>query len=327
MQFLISSDLEAGSSPQIKRILSGKDVRIASAFLGSGAEDVVQAGSRLICDIGMGGTNPHALKALSEKLGENLRWLPDFHAKVYLSDEGCVVGSANLSSRGVGFLSPARLIEASVLMDSNEEAARSAADWYEVAWNESSIVGPREIAWALATWNSDKRGAPVGKRKYGSFLEALEDQTGVAREWKYILTREQLSPGFAKAAAEKESEIIRAAGWQPEGKIDVYANLKGADDMGGYYIGLHRGGGGRLHLLALRFIGKMDLEDIDDEDGSGTAYYFAILPWSVTGMPRLEDADLKAKSDLSSAIRDAKRKRFGRAIDAGKFAGVLRAGK
>ncbi|WP_375263373.1 phospholipase D family protein [Palleronia sp.] len=110
-QFLVSTDAEGGSGPHIKKILKGKNVRIASAFIGKGAQDEVEAGAQLVCDIGMGDTNPVALEALSEKLGKNnLRYTSCFHAKVYLSDQGCLVGSANLTSNGIGFLSKAKLI-------------------------------------------------------------------------------------------------------------------------------------------------------------------------------------------------------------------------
>lgn len=319
-QFLVSSATEVGSSPQIKSILAGKNVRIASAFLGKGAEDVISKGTRVICDISMGGTNPEVLVVLSEKIGDNLRHLPDFHAKVYISDEGCVIGSANLSNRGVGFLSQATLTEASVFLEPGDNASGHAAAWFEKIWQEADSVGPEDIDWARARWKANKRGAPSGRKSEAkTLLEAiagLEEEVG---EWGYLLTREQIDRRLEMEALGRSSEVFEKVQWVPKGKLDVYSNLKKASKLDGYYIGIHRGKHGRMSSRALRFIGNLAVEDPDEPRESHVVSYFEILPWSVTGFPSLSRDESSKNGNLSAMISRIKSKAIGRPIAAKKL--------
>ncbi|UWR31475.1 phospholipase D family protein [Sulfitobacter sp. W002] len=323
-QFLVSTNIDGGSSHHIKKILKGKDVRIASAFLGKGADEMVEGGTRLICDIGMGGTNPTALTALSEKLGkDNVKYLSGFHAKVYLSDKGCLVGSANLSSNGVGFLSHAKLIEAAIFVAPDDVAVKSASAWFEDCWKEAQVVGPEEIKWAETTWNLSKRGTPHGHRRYETFLEALEDsKSGVAGRWKFLLTKEPISKPEKDAIKIGEEEVIQKVNWVPQGGLDAFTGLSERKKLDGYYISLHRGGRGKLYLKALKFIGNLNLA-IDDET-KVKASYFSVLPWSETEMPPLSNDDLDKDGELSAAISKLKNKKFGHALDAKTFAKILR---
>jgi hypothetical protein len=324
-QFLVSTNIEGGSSPHIKQILKGKDVRIASAFLGKGADDVVQAGTRLLCDIGMGGTNPTALKALSEKLGrDNVKYLSGFHAKVYLSDKGCLVGSANLSSNGVGFLSHAKLIEAAILVGPDDVSAKSASAWFEECWTEAQVVGPEEIKWAETTWYSSKRGTPQGHRRYDTFLDALEDaKNGVAGKWNFLLTQEQLSKPEKDAIKIGEKEVVQKVDWVPQGGLDAFTGLSKRKKLDGYYISLHRGGRGKLYLQALKFVGNLNL--VIEGKSKVKASYFSVLPWSETEIPPLSNDDLDKDGELSVAISNSKdEKLFGHALDAKTFATIFR---
>lgn len=308
-KFITSTSTEADSSPHIKKILSGKNVRVASAFLGTGAEHEVKKGTRLICDIGMGGTNPAVLQALSEKLGDNLRFLPNFHAKVYISEDGCVVGSSNLSSRGVGFLSQAKLIEASVYMEATEEGAGAAADWFEGIWTNAEVVSADDIAWALTTWKSNKRGAPLAQMSDAeSFFDAIMEDGGIAGEWGYILTNEEFDDRLTELAKKFQSDVIVRSGREPRGKIETYSNLSNAEDLSGYYIGIHRNDSGSVKPLALKFIGN-------GSQSGDVISYFEIMNWSETSIPKIQTSDLKKDGGLSLALRDAETALIGRAID------------
>ncbi len=80
--------------PAIRDLLQGADLRCAVAFWGNGAvkslfpDAHVPSSSRIICDISMGGANPHELKALGAPDNPNLFHLKGLHAKVYISDRG-----------------------------------------------------------------------------------------------------------------------------------------------------------------------------------------------------------------------------------------------
>jgi len=323
-QFLVSSAAEVGSSPQIKSILAGKNVRIASAFLGKGAEDVISKGTRVICDISMGGTNPEVLVVLSEKIGDNLRHLPDFHAKVYISDEGCVIGSANLSNRGVGFLSQATLIEASVFLEPDDNASEHAAAWFEKIWEDADSVSAEDIDWARARWKANKRGAPSGRKSEAkTLLEAIAGPEEKVGEWGYLLTREQIDPQLEMKALDRSSEVFEKVQWVPKGKLDVYCNLEKASKLDGYYIGIHREKQGRMSSLALRFVGNLTVEDPDEPGESHVVSYFEVLPWSVTGFPSLSKDESSKNGNLSAMISRAKNKLVGRPIAAKKLRELL----
>lgn len=326
-KFLVSSTAEAGSSPQIKKILSGGKVRIASAFLGKGAENLVLKGSRVICDIGMGGTNPDVLTALSKKIGNDLKYLPNFHAKVYISDRGCVVGSANLSSRGIGFLTQATLLEASVFLDPDDEGARVAAEWYEGIWKDAEVVGRSEIEWAARRWNANKRGAPPKfQGRATTFLDAIAEGSAKAEKWKFLLTKKQISTAIDKAASARFTEVVEIAEWQPKGDLDIYEDLADTAKRGDYYIGVHRGRGGRLSQLALRFIGSLEIANPQNPDDTKLVSYFEKLPWEDTGFPALTDSEKRRDGEFSAIIAGAKDKWMGRALTAKKLYKILSQG-
>lgn len=323
-QFLVSSASDAGSSLRIKSILAGKNVRIASAFLGSGAENLISKGARVLCDISMGGTNPEVLAVLSKKVGDNLRHLPDFHAKVYISDEGCIVGSANLSSRGVGFLSQATLIEASVFLEPGHEASKAAAAWFEKIWENADSVGPEDIEWAKIRWKANKIGAPFRRQSEAkTLLEAIARPREEAEQWGYLLTREQIDPRLEMSALGRSSEVVKKALWVPKGKLDVYANLDKASKLDGHYIGFHRGKHGKVSNLALRFVGNLTVEDPDVPSNTHVISYFEMLPWSVTGFPSLSKDESNKNGDLSAMISNVKEKLIGRPITATKLRELL----
>lgn len=97
-EFLTRQDL----SDRIRQVMAGRRPRMCVAFLGADWVDTVFKGNlpndaRVICDLRMGVTVRAALEAGGAPDNERLRYLPDFemHAKIYLSDSGAVVCSAN----------------------------------------------------------------------------------------------------------------------------------------------------------------------------------------------------------------------------------------
>jgi hypothetical protein len=112
--FLTGRDL----STRVCHLLSCRNVRCAVAFWGEGAAGLLSDSNlreaKVICDLSMGATFPPELKRLGAPHNDRLRYLNGLHAKVYISDAGAVVASANMSSNGLGFKDTRRagLIEA-----------------------------------------------------------------------------------------------------------------------------------------------------------------------------------------------------------------------
>lgn len=328
-RFLTSDDTDAGSSPHIKRILSGKNVRIASAFLGTGAEKHVPDDARLICDIGMGGTSPSALQSLSKKLGTNLRYLTNLHAKVYLSDLGCIVGSANLSNNGIGFLSQAKLLEAAILVDRDDEASEDAAKWFETLWGEAEVVGPEDVEWAKDMWRRQKRGTPEAVGKPQQLIEALKDPNGIAQQWRYLVTREEMPEKLRGRAESQQAEVARLSDWKLSKGLDFFYDLEAPERLeeNEHYISLHRDEEGDLHLVALRFLRNLSTPRVEKGAKSGdtaTLSYFGVLDWKETGVSDKSRKDIVNNPTLSKLIEQSEEERhFGHILTAKQFLKVL----
>ncbi len=154
----------------INNVLTGENLKCAVAFWGQGAVQRLFRGTpprtaRLVCDITMGGTNPAELEKLGAPNNPNLRHVPGMHAKVYLSDQGLVTGSANASSNGLGFASKAALVEAGTFHAPDEHAFAAAAAWFERLWRRSLQVDEATLEAARAAWLRRPRGAMSQTRR------------------------------------------------------------------------------------------------------------------------------------------------------------------
>ena len=144
-EFLSGGALRAA----VERVLAGTDVRCAVAFWGDGAAEFLARmkpeDPRIVCDIDMGATSPRTLRALGAPENDRVRECDRLHAKVYLSDVGAVVGSANMSANGLGFGSKAGLRETAVFLAPDGDAFRSAARWFEIVYSGSRQVDGKAL--------------------------------------------------------------------------------------------------------------------------------------------------------------------------------------
>jgi len=89
----------------IKNIAQGKNFRAAVAYWGSEALSyplIPGPSSIYYCDLLSGGTNPRVIEEIGEEIGvDKFRHVQNLHAKVYCSDKGTIVCSANFSSNGL----------------------------------------------------------------------------------------------------------------------------------------------------------------------------------------------------------------------------------
>lgn len=101
MTFLVGQALQE----KVRHVLGGNDVKCAVAFWGAGAEKYFEFADpekkvQIICNLSMGGTNPRVIRSLLKN--HSITQSDDLHAKVYVSDLGAVIGSANMSINGLG---------------------------------------------------------------------------------------------------------------------------------------------------------------------------------------------------------------------------------
>lgn len=118
----------------IREIVSGNDVKCAVAFWGDHRFEIGDARTenwQIVCDIHMGSTSPQALRKLGAPDNVNLKHLKNIHSKVYISDKGVVIGSANASAGGLSFDGkPARLLEAGTFHKPNGKTWCEASEWF-----------------------------------------------------------------------------------------------------------------------------------------------------------------------------------------------------
>lgn len=162
-------------SAAIRDVLAGDDVRCAVAFWGRGARDDLfgtperARAARIVCDIGMGGTNPDELTELGAPANQDLRHVPGLHAKAYMSNRGLVVASANASDNGIGFGRKPLLIECGTRHPANSSTYRNAASWFEDLWSEKAeVIDAEALAAAAEAWAAGRRNdcdlAPMADR-------------------------------------------------------------------------------------------------------------------------------------------------------------------
>lgn len=145
---------EAQITNKVIDILKGKNAVCAVAFWGIHAKSFLEANSpnpaaiNIVCDIHMGGTPAAALLGLQE-LGLKPRWRRGLHGKVFVSDVGAVVGSANASHNGLGVrggppFQPGYR-EAAVFLhpQADKDAYEAAREWArsQFAFDKSGNVG------------------------------------------------------------------------------------------------------------------------------------------------------------------------------------------
>lgn len=150
----------------IVNLMKGTGLRCAVAFWGNGAarrlfqDGHPPEGTQIICDLAMGGTNPKELVALGAPDNERLKHLCGLHAKVYISDQGIIVCSANASNNGIGFLQTPGLVEAGTFHSSTSAVYAAAATWFEEIWELADVVDELALGRAEEAWQHRSSNAP-----------------------------------------------------------------------------------------------------------------------------------------------------------------------
>lgn len=215
IRFLAGTDL----SEAIKNVCAGQDVRCAVAFWGNGSEalfNVKNSHPRIICDITLGGTSPQALRALGAPDNENLCHVRGLHAKVYISDQGAVIGSANASQNGVGFNKMAALTEGGVFISTDSDGYKEAESWLEGLLATSEPVD--EIALELAAKNFRPPRPVLGRNaREGSLLDLVSAEPDRFSDVSFVFASRAGKPKDRKRARQsllranpKEKEAINA---------------------------------------------------------------------------------------------------------------------
>lgn len=209
---------------RIQEVVGGGDARCAVAFLGKGAADFLGGANggvtpKIICDISMGCTSPHELEALGAPHALSLKHVKGLHAKVYISNRGLIVGSANLSDNGIGFVveHEALLSEAGVFHPPETSVWREASDWFDKLYRGAEPMSAGALESAKASWRVGQRGEGR-KLRAGSLLDLVRAQpqhfANVGFVFTGVASTEEERRAARKAAAEGlEEEGAAFASW------------------------------------------------------------------------------------------------------------------
>ena len=170
MRFLTNN----GSLPVIKRLVRNKQqLRIAVAYWGYKSIQETGLNSRLrknpsnvsvICDLLSGACNPEPIKKLRDA-GVQIRTCHKMHAKVWISGNEVLLGSANVSANGLGFGNQddrTGNIEASIHL-TDENFSQQVQKWFDQLWVESVDVTDSHLASAGNLWKQ-RRDSPLNRR-------------------------------------------------------------------------------------------------------------------------------------------------------------------
>jgi len=141
----------------IKEILAEDGSRSAVAFWGRDCEGwVTGVGAKIIANLRMGGTNPHALK----KVAAQTKRCDRLHAKVYIGSTRAVVASANASINGLALEGAeiASWIEAGIVTDEIVQIG----EWFDDLWlSHSHEITKGDWDRAEAAWKLRPRAKPT----------------------------------------------------------------------------------------------------------------------------------------------------------------------
>lgn len=241
LSFCFRNDL----SVRIKDICAGPNLRCAVAFWGAGSEKLFNQQDkkiRIICDVSLGGTSPDALRALGAPNNDKLRHLSDFHAKVYISDRGAVVGSANASQNGIGFDGQPDLIEAGMFIEPRTDTFKRIEDWFEELWENSKRADESAINIASQKFNKSRSFKPRPVRP-GSLLDLIASEPENFSEVSIVITGEGLSKErqdeILLEAANKFSKIDPEVKNTPRGELFDGWEEEDISRLRNVFVGLH----------------------------------------------------------------------------------------
>ena len=155
-----------------------REIYCIVAFWGSGAEQLFNGMNRrkiqrtkIVCNLTMGGTNPNVIEDL-QAMGFQIKHNPTLHSKVYWTDSGVVVGSANASVNGLSLEGRDQdgWLEAAIFSDRKSEI-NTIQQYVDEIWNQSSPISPQDMEKAHARWRR-RHPFPTARNNL-TFIEAL----------------------------------------------------------------------------------------------------------------------------------------------------------
>ena len=129
------------------------------------------------------------------------------HAKVYLSERGAIVGSANASSNGLNYEGRKNQgwAEAGIFIH-EEGILKEIENWFNSIWEQSKDISGKQIREAQVNWLKRRGERIPQKRKPKSLLKNLRDYPGDLKDKRiyFAIVEEGFTP---EAKQEMNCEI------------------------------------------------------------------------------------------------------------------------
>lgn len=192
-------------SKAIRKVMLGKNPKLCVAFLGPNwREDVFPKGVpknlKIICDLEMRATVQSALEAAGAPKNANLKYFPgkEMHAKIYMSDDGAVVCSANASTRA--FADPNR-IEDGILISPKSSAFHAVLKEFENRFEEADQVDEEALLCAPKRVNRH-----LGSVEGLSLIEAIKKSPSSFDGVGFAFTRDTVDDDVVKVVKKMMNE-------------------------------------------------------------------------------------------------------------------------
>ena len=171
MRFLTGSEIQQ----EVRNIMSRPgEVMAAVAYWGKHGEERTgldrkenPQSARIICDLDHVACNPFAIEdLLTHRLP--VKTLSRLHAKVWLSGDDVVLGSANASAGALpDDPHDGRANIEAAFVTHGHELARTVRDWFEARWDDAREISPKDLERAKKRWEEAQkrnRQAPPAPR-------------------------------------------------------------------------------------------------------------------------------------------------------------------
>lgn len=245
--FLSEQDL----SNKVCDVMAGNNPRMAVAFLGKNLSNnlfsncKIPENLKVICDIEMGGTNPDALEELRVPNNDNVRHLEgkQFHTKIYLSDNGVVIGSINASN--ISLNEPEKRIEAGVFFEQHNEVYNEMSKWFDEKWEISKTVCNKALINAAVKFQKPKKPLAEETLNFLEFnlLEILQTNPEAFGGVKFIISDGDNDNEIINKSMEENNlmnleNLDSYEGWTKDPGLELKSEDSWPDD----FIAIHRDG-------------------------------------------------------------------------------------
>ncbi len=154
--------------------------RLAVAYWGhggaekSGVLERAAGSTQVLCDLYSGACNPKEMLRLL-RVGVELRTYDKLHAKIWVTDNAIIVGSANASADGLNFKGPEARgnVEAAALLRDERSVSR-AREWFDDLWSAATIIDENLIEAVLPLWR--EKSEAKGRLHSQTLFAALQSE-------------------------------------------------------------------------------------------------------------------------------------------------------